>query len=676
LKDEFQDLKETIIDSIKTMVMEEVLKAGVKWILSLLNPVAALFKAIKAIIDIVIFFVTRASQIMELVRAFVESIKAVASGALGKVSSAIENALAKAIPVVIGFLAAFLGLNKVADKAMDIIRSIRNRVEKAIDKVILKVSDGAQKLFGKEEGKKAPGDNSPETNTANLPAHELQDSVVGETVTFTAGKDSHQLWVKETSGGVDIYISNETMSVGKKIKDVESKIENSEERERLKALLSNAKNQYETAKIEANQAGQSMSKAKSSKADAAKANKEDSDAEMAEQKLGYTLSELLPLIGDQDKNMELREEFVIDSGQSHELYFEKAENGDHYEAMIASGTGKPISNFLNRLQVNSVLPDKVAAKNELINTQKLIESLSANKRPEIEFKPHFKRFAELTAELFSPGKSSIPRTHGTNEAGFGVKTIIDYLVAESADGLDGQGPSNEAHTVYDIINARAYGRGKYYVRGHLLSESLNGPGGWDNLTPLRGSVNTAGHEKFVERSLKEGVKEVTPGFTEKNAYSYEVTPIYGRGVNSALIQKIRNSNQGMDEKKFRINIVEMEQFVPNGLSIKAEQLNPLTLESMGALSFPSISNVIDQSNVDFKLDGHTYTKAPLKFINVTQSNLEQYFTYNEAQLIMKIRASHFRNIKSSSDLYQLILNESKTTGIYISLDTINAFILI
>jgi hypothetical protein len=58
---------------------------------------------------------------MELVRAFIEPIKSIPSGALGKVSSAIENALAKAIPVVIGFLAAFLGLNKVADKAMDII---------------------------------------------------------------------------------------------------------------------------------------------------------------------------------------------------------------------------------------------------------------------------------------------------------------------------------------------------------------------------------------------------------------------------------------------------------------------------------------------------------------------------------------------------------------------------
>jgi hypothetical protein len=34
LKDEFQDLKETIIDNIKTMVMEQVLQAGVKWILS------------------------------------------------------------------------------------------------------------------------------------------------------------------------------------------------------------------------------------------------------------------------------------------------------------------------------------------------------------------------------------------------------------------------------------------------------------------------------------------------------------------------------------------------------------------------------------------------------------------------------------------------------------------
>lgn len=134
LKDQFQDLKETIMDAIMDIIQNQVIQAGIKWILGLLSPVGAFVKAIMAIIDVVKFFIQRAAQIAELISAFMDSVAAIASGKVGAVAKAIENALAKAIPVLIGLLAAILGISGLADKVLAVIRKIRQRITNGITK--------------------------------------------------------------------------------------------------------------------------------------------------------------------------------------------------------------------------------------------------------------------------------------------------------------------------------------------------------------------------------------------------------------------------------------------------------------------------------------------------------------------------------------------------------------
>lgn len=152
IKEQFNDLKETVIDAIKSMVITQVIQAGIKWVLGLMSPAGAFIKAAMMIIDIVKFFIERGRQILELVSAFIEGVKAVASGSVARVAQAIENALARAIPVVIGFLASLLGIGGLASKVQNLIKRIRARIDKAIDKVILK----AKKWF-RQAGSKIKG---------------------------------------------------------------------------------------------------------------------------------------------------------------------------------------------------------------------------------------------------------------------------------------------------------------------------------------------------------------------------------------------------------------------------------------------------------------------------------------------------------------------------------------
>ena len=90
------------------IVQTQVIQAGIKFVLGLLTPVGAFIKAAMAIIDVVKFFIQRAAQIMELVKVFTDSIKAIASGNVGAVAKSIENALGRAVPVLIGFLVSLI----------------------------------------------------------------------------------------------------------------------------------------------------------------------------------------------------------------------------------------------------------------------------------------------------------------------------------------------------------------------------------------------------------------------------------------------------------------------------------------------------------------------------------------------------------------------------------------
>jgi hypothetical protein len=149
VQEQFGDLKETVIEEIKGMLITQVITAGVKWIIGLLNPASAFVKAAMAIYDIVMFFINQGSQVVELVNAVIEAITAIASGAVGGAAKLVENALARSLPVVIGFLASLLGISGLAKKVQNIVKKIRSRIDKAIDKVLKK----AKSLFKGKKGK-------------------------------------------------------------------------------------------------------------------------------------------------------------------------------------------------------------------------------------------------------------------------------------------------------------------------------------------------------------------------------------------------------------------------------------------------------------------------------------------------------------------------------------------
>lgn len=149
VKGDLSDLKDRILGDIKNMIIEAVVKAAIAKIVSMFNPVGAIVQAVLAIYNTVMFVVEQASRIMALVSAVVDSVMAIAQGAIGGAANKIEQAMGAAIPVVIGFLARLIGIGDLPKRATAVVKKVQAAVDRAIDKALAKIVGIVKKMFGK-----------------------------------------------------------------------------------------------------------------------------------------------------------------------------------------------------------------------------------------------------------------------------------------------------------------------------------------------------------------------------------------------------------------------------------------------------------------------------------------------------------------------------------------------
>jgi hypothetical protein len=137
IKEQLGNLKDMVMGAIMDYVVETVVKKAIEKVVSLLVPGGAFIAAIIAIKDIVTTLLAKLQKIIQVVKAFLDSIMDIANGAIGGAAAKVESTLAGMLVLAINFLAGFLSLGKIADKVMNIINTkVRQPIDKALDKVI------------------------------------------------------------------------------------------------------------------------------------------------------------------------------------------------------------------------------------------------------------------------------------------------------------------------------------------------------------------------------------------------------------------------------------------------------------------------------------------------------------------------------------------------------------
>jgi len=146
LKESLSDLKDMAIGAITDFVVDTVVQKAIPQLVSLFIPGAGFITAIIKIYDTIMVFVQKISKIIQVVKAFVDSIVGIAAGAIGPAAKRVESILANLLSLAISFLAGFAGLGKVADKIMGVLKKIWAAIDKALDKVVEWIVSTAKRL--------------------------------------------------------------------------------------------------------------------------------------------------------------------------------------------------------------------------------------------------------------------------------------------------------------------------------------------------------------------------------------------------------------------------------------------------------------------------------------------------------------------------------------------------
>ena len=193
-------LWDLVIGGIKDWAVTKIVTAAITKLATMLNPAGAIIQAIIATYNTIAFFMERIKQILDFVEAIVDSIANIANGKIAAAANWVEKAMARSIPVLLGFLARLIGLGDVSEAVKKVITAIQVKVDKGIDFVIDWVVKKAKSLFGgKEEDKQ-------DKETAPFPDAKAQKGL-------TMSGESHTVSVRVQAGEVSVTMASGQDSV-------------------------------------------------------------------------------------------------------------------------------------------------------------------------------------------------------------------------------------------------------------------------------------------------------------------------------------------------------------------------------------------------------------------------------------------------------------------------------
>ncbi len=150
LKDGFATLKETFMSSVMfEVVIPQIVIAGVQWLLGLMNPASGIIKILKAVVDVIIFFITNIDTIKSVLESIGNTFEAIISGATSLIAKAVEVALADILPLALGLFVALLGLGAIPAAVKKVIKTLRKPVDKTVGAIIKKIGKFFDKVAGK-----------------------------------------------------------------------------------------------------------------------------------------------------------------------------------------------------------------------------------------------------------------------------------------------------------------------------------------------------------------------------------------------------------------------------------------------------------------------------------------------------------------------------------------------
>ena len=151
-----QELQKTVVESIRTWVIETVVKKAVAKLVATFSGFGAIAVAAEGIYNALAFLIEKADGMQVLMDAIAASIGNIVAGQVAVAANYIESTLARSLSMAISFLARIVGLGNVGQRVRDIIAQVRGKIDAAVNKLVDLIVDKGNDWLAKAGGGK-PG---------------------------------------------------------------------------------------------------------------------------------------------------------------------------------------------------------------------------------------------------------------------------------------------------------------------------------------------------------------------------------------------------------------------------------------------------------------------------------------------------------------------------------------
>lgn len=138
IQERVSDLWNMVLTSAVGWINTAIIATASRWLLSLLdatgimpviNSLIAIYRAIESFAQYLV-------QMLEIINSVVLGLADIARGMIDTAANYLENTMADAVPIVVGFLANQFGLGRLGERVRELVEGIRERVNAALDNII------------------------------------------------------------------------------------------------------------------------------------------------------------------------------------------------------------------------------------------------------------------------------------------------------------------------------------------------------------------------------------------------------------------------------------------------------------------------------------------------------------------------------------------------------------
>ena len=189
IKEQLTNLYDLLLDSVIGWVTEKIIGEVTKQILSMLDPtgIMAVVKSIIALYRGIQSFLRYLTRMLQIINTILDSLLGLAKGEISPAAVLLEQAMDKAMPVVIGFLANQIGLGGIGKRIQEIIKKVHEKVDKAIDWLIDKAVNGGKAVLNSL----GLGGGKPDKQVAE----QKKQGKVGQEADLDEEGEHHHIWI-------------------------------------------------------------------------------------------------------------------------------------------------------------------------------------------------------------------------------------------------------------------------------------------------------------------------------------------------------------------------------------------------------------------------------------------------------------------------------------------------